>query len=86
MKKLNQTKMMNKEREKDMFKDITLGLVALAMLLGIIGFSYDTAGAGERADRTQILTKDYVYIGAESEDGVSVTIMPPSEEIMAEYR
>ncbi|MCP4230506.1 MAG: hypothetical protein GY771_10225 [bacterium] len=69
-----------------MFKDVILGLVALAMLLGIIGFSYDTAEADERFDRTQILTKDYVYIGAENEDGVSVTVMPPSEEIMAEYR
>ena len=69
-----------------MFKDVTLGLLALAVVLGIIVASYDTAGAGEKLEKAPILTRDYLYIGAEDEDGVSVTVMPPSEEIMAEYR
>ncbi len=69
-----------------MIKGIIFGFIAMVIVIGAVTSPYGEVEAGERFDRTEILTKDYVYIGAESEDGVSITIMPPSEEIMAEYR
>ncbi len=69
-----------------MFKKIALGTIALAILIAAVSFPYNIAAADVRDNGPEILTKDYVYIGAESEDGVSVTIAPPSEEIMNEYR
>ncbi|MCP4231537.1 MAG: hypothetical protein GY771_15510 [bacterium] len=69
-----------------MIKEIILGTVALAILIAAVSFPHDIAVADGRDNNPEILTKDYVFIGAESEDGVSITIAPPSEEIMNAYR
>ena len=69
-----------------MFKGILFGFIAMVIVIGAVTFPYGEVEAGGKTEEREILTRDYLYIGAESEDGVSVTIMPPSEEIMAEYR
>jgi hypothetical protein len=75
-----------KEGESNMLKEIILGTIALAIVIAAVSFPYNIAFADVRDNNPEILTKDYIYIGAESEDGVSITIAPPSEEIMNEYR
>ncbi len=69
-----------------MFRGILYGFIAMVIVIGVVTFPYGEVEAGEKTDEREILTRDYVYIGAEDQDGVSVTIMPPSEEIMAKYR
>ena len=69
-----------------MIRGIIYGFIAMVIVIGAVTFPYGDVKAEGNSDECEIMTVDYVYIGAESEDGVSVTIMPPSEEIMAEYR
>ncbi|MCP4230505.1 MAG: hypothetical protein GY771_10220 [bacterium] len=69
-----------------MIRGIIFGFIAMVIVIGAVTFPYGEVEAGESTNEREILTRDYVYIGAESEDGVSITIMPPSEEIMAKYR
>ena len=69
-----------------MIRGIIFGFIAMLIVIGAVTFPYGEVEAEENIEEREILTRDYVYIGAESENGVSVTVMPPSEEIMAEYR
>lgn len=69
-----------------MFRGIFYGFIAMLIVIGVVTFPYGGVEADEKTDEKEILTRDYVYIGAEDEDGVSITVMPPSEEIMAKYK
>jgi len=69
-----------------MIRGIIYGFIAMVIVISAVTFPYGEVEAEDRSDEREIMTVDYIYIGAENGDGVSITIMPPSEEIMAEYR